>query len=103
MNDSATLVGATNGTFPDISELPEFPRKNLLSPREAEVLVGIVHALPSKEIAYLLKISVRTVENYRSQIFKKMGIKNGTGFSGTIRLIRIVYMLDARPTAPTVP
>jgi two-component system response regulator FixJ len=39
----------------------------LLSPREREVLAGLVAGLPNKSIAYDLEISPRTVEIYRAR------------------------------------
>jgi len=43
-----------------------------LSPREREVLDGLVEGLPNKTIAYDLKISPRTVEIHRARVMDKM-------------------------------
>lgn len=47
-----------------------------LSEREKEVLDLIAHGLLNKEIAYKLKISVRTVEFHIKNIYEKMGVNN---------------------------
>ncbi|PNG26671.1 response regulator FixJ [Methylocella silvestris] len=44
-----------------------------LSPREREVLDGLVAGQPNKTIAYDLKISPRTVEVHRANVMTKMG------------------------------
>ncbi len=44
-----------------------------LSPREREVLEGLVAGLPNKTIAYDLKISARTVEVHRANLMARMG------------------------------
>jgi len=44
----------------------------LLSPREREVLAGLLEGLPNKSIAYDLEISSRTVEIYRARVMGKM-------------------------------
>lgn len=43
-----------------------------LSPREKQVLEGLVAGLPNKTIAYDLAISARTVEVYRANVMTKM-------------------------------
>jgi two-component system response regulator FixJ len=47
-------------------------RLSHLSPREREVLEGLVAGLPNKTIAYDLKISPRTVEIHRARVMDKM-------------------------------
>jgi two-component system response regulator FixJ len=44
-----------------------------LTPREREVLEGLVAGLPNKTIAYDLKISARTVEVHRANLMARMG------------------------------
>ena len=44
----------------------------LLTPREREVLQGLLAGLPNKSIAYDLRISPRTVEIHRARIMNKM-------------------------------
>ena len=51
------------------------PPVERLSTREREVLKLIAEGKTSKEIADLLYISVRTVENHRANITKKLGLK----------------------------
>jgi FixJ family two-component response regulator len=48
----------------------------LLSPREIQVLQGIVAGKPNKIISAELKISLKTVEAHRASVMKKMGVKS---------------------------
>ncbi|WAA13125.1 response regulator transcription factor [Fervidibacillus halotolerans] len=47
-----------------------------LSPREQEVFILTVKGYTQKEIAETMHISIRTVENHRRSISKKLGTKN---------------------------
>jgi DNA-binding NarL/FixJ family response regulator len=51
----------------------------ILSEREIEILKLISQELTSQEIAMRLNISMRTVENHRTNIFKKLDVKNTAG------------------------
>lgn len=65
--------------------LPSFAGRELLTPREFEVLAVVVHGASSKEAGRQLGISPRTVEVHRSRIMEKLRVKN------TAALIRIVF------------
>lgn len=49
-----------------------------LTPREREVLVSFVDGAPNKVVAHNLGLSVRTIEVYRSNMLKKLGVKSLT-------------------------
>jgi len=51
-------------------------RLALFSPREREVLQGLLAGLPNKSIAYDLAISPRTVEIHRARVMDKMGARS---------------------------
>jgi DNA-binding NarL/FixJ family response regulator len=53
----------------------EQPRE-ILTPRELEVLKLIAEAHSSKEIAQILVISVKTVERHRANILEKLGMRD---------------------------
>ena len=60
-----------------VSKLREsFPGRELLTPREREVLARIADGDTSKEAALSLSISPRTVEIHRGHIMRKLGAKN---------------------------
>jgi two-component system response regulator FixJ len=50
-----------------------------LSPRQAQVLRGIINGQLNKIIAYDLGLSIRTVEAYRSQVLDKLGVRSTAG------------------------
>jgi two-component system response regulator FixJ len=52
------------------------PRLALLTPREREVLIGLVAGFPNKTIGYDLGISARTVEIHRARVMEKLQAKS---------------------------
>jgi two-component system response regulator FixJ len=66
-------------------------RLNALSPREQEVLDGLVAGLPNKTIAYDLNISARTVEVHRANVMARMGAHS------VADLVRMVFVVRAAP------
>jgi DNA-binding CsgD family transcriptional regulator len=52
-----------------------------ISPREQEVLVGVVQNLANKEIAARLSVSVRTVKFHVSSLLVKFGVTNRAALS----------------------
>jgi two-component system response regulator FixJ len=65
----------------------------LLSPREREVLAGLVAGLPNKSIAYDLAISPRTVEIHRARVMDKMGARSLS------QLVRLALAAGVQPTS----
>jgi two-component system, LuxR family, response regulator FixJ len=51
-------------------------RLALLTPREREVLQGLLAGMPNKSIGYDLTISPRTVEIHRARVMDKMGARS---------------------------
>ena len=66
---------------------------NLLSPREREVLEGLLAGLPNKSIAFDLGISPRTVEIHRARVMDKMGARSLS------ELIRLALAGGVQPTS----
>ena len=65
----------------------------LLSPRELQVLEGLLAGLPNKTIAYDLKISPRTVEIHRARVMDKMGARSLS------ELIRLALAAGVHPSS----
>lgn len=65
---------STPGEAQDQGEMQQ--RLASLTPREAEVLQGLVAGNPNKTIAYDLNISPRTVEVYRANVMTKMNARS---------------------------
>jgi two-component system, LuxR family, response regulator FixJ len=51
-------------------------RVNALTPRERQVLYGIVHGHSSKVIAFDLGLSVRTIEVHRARMMDRLGLRH---------------------------
>jgi two-component system response regulator FixJ len=66
-----------------------------LSPREREVLDGLVAGRPNKLIAYHLGISIRTVEVHRARMMERLGVRQ---LAEAIRL-GVMAKLSALPAA----
>jgi two-component system response regulator FixJ len=65
-----------------------------LSPREREVLEGLLSGLPNKSIAYDLGISPRTVEIHRARVMEKMHARSLS------ELIRFSLATGMQPKTP---
>jgi DNA-binding NarL/FixJ family response regulator len=65
----------------------------LLTNREKQVIVLVAEGNKSKEIADVLRISIRTVEHHRANIMRKIGAKN------TAEMIRYVIQQGLMPAA----
>ena len=70
LNQSAKTRRQTGDSGDGVSRLDE------LTPREREVLEGLVAGLPNKTIAYDLGISARTVEVHRARVMEKMQVRS---------------------------
>jgi len=71
------LAGAIRGDQPN----EEAGRLEQLTPREREVLSGVVSGDTNKEIATALGISPRTVETHRESLMRKLGIRTVAGLT----------------------
>lgn len=82
--EKAALLEATREAFRrlDMSGEQDMRRENAklrlncLTPREREVLEGLVEGHPNKTIGYDLGISSRTVEVHRANLMKKLSVSN---------------------------
>jgi DNA-binding NarL/FixJ family response regulator len=62
-----------------------------LSPRQREVLRLIAEGSTTKQIAHVLKISVKTVETHRAQLMERLGIHD---VAGLVRYAIIVGLIE---------
>jgi two-component system response regulator FixJ len=69
-------------------------RAGELTHRQRQVMHLVVQGLSNKEIALRLRISPRTVENYRAWVMEKMGVSN------LAALVRVVVLIEAGGTPP---
>lgn len=72
----AALQAATQVEAPDVARQAAHERLAHLSPREKDVLAGVVEGRLNKQIAFDLEISPRTVEIYRANLMTKTGARN---------------------------
>lgn len=68
-------------------------RLEALTPRERDVLRGLVEGLPNKSIAYDLGISPRTVEIHRANLMSKLDVKS---LSEALRIAFAAELGEAR-------
>lgn len=82
--EKATLMSALEQGFARLGESDvrrlraqeAATRLEALTPRERDVLKGLVEGLPNKSIAYDLGISPRTVEIHRANLMTKLEVKS---------------------------
>jgi two-component system, LuxR family, response regulator FixJ len=72
----AAMAHLSESATRDMVSAVAVERLSLLSPREREVLQGLLAGLPNKSIAYDLAISPRTVEIHRARVMEKMGARS---------------------------
>ena len=67
-----------------------------LTPREREVMAGVVEGLSNKEISRKLDISIKTVEAHRARIMEKM-------HAGSLsQLVRMALALESLPSGQVI-
>ena len=88
---AAAFARLATPTGQDPAAVAAASKLNLLSPREREVLEGLLAGLPNKSIAYDLRISPRTVEIHRARVMAKMGARSLS------ELIRLALTAGVRP------
>jgi DNA-binding NarL/FixJ family response regulator len=72
---------------------------DVLSPREREIVQLIAEGSTNKQIAALLGLSVKTIENHRTRIMEKLEIHNVAGLT-RYAISRGITTVAARPTRP---
>ncbi|MBV8101584.1 MAG: response regulator transcription factor [Verrucomicrobia bacterium] len=82
----ALRIVAAGGRFfsPKISQLlrnSQLPSTQALSHREMEILQSVAEGKSNKEIAVLLGVSTKTVENHRMRLMQKLGVHNAASLT----------------------
>jgi FixJ family two-component response regulator len=77
-------IAAAAQRLGDADSLPGFPGRDLLTPREREVLAQITAGASNKEAGRRLGISPRTVEVHRARIMEKLGARNAAELVGIV-------------------
>ena len=72
---SIEVAFARENQHGDLDIADAIRRLATLSPREREVLDGLLAGRPNKLIAYNLGISVRTVEVHRARMMERLGVR----------------------------
>lgn len=83
-SDPLSLIQAVNRAFSwleqhsaiSVREIEARKKLALLSPRERDVLRGLIDGSPNKVIAHQLDISPRTVEIYRANVMEKLEVRS---------------------------
>ena len=78
---AAALFDAVRGREPRLQPAPTverrvLPGREVLTPREREVLRHISAGLTTQQSAQLLEVSPKTVDNHKQRIFAKLGVQN---------------------------
>lgn len=79
--------------FTDVDRQVEASKINL-TPRQREVLQLLAEGRAMKEIAFLLKISVRTVESHKYDMMEALGVETNAGlvkYAVQIGLVRVTH------------
>jgi DNA-binding NarL/FixJ family response regulator len=70
------LSPAVTSKLLEQSQDPFIDPLSVLTPRETEIMKNLAEGIPSREIARALHISIRTVDTHRTNILKKLNLKN---------------------------
>jgi len=100
--DNRMLLSALEGGFTRIENREKeasaihAARENIdrLTPRERDVLLGLIDGKANKIIAFELKISPRTVEIYRANLMDKLGVRS------VAEAVRIAFAAGLAPVLP---
>lgn len=83
VSEGRTYIGpdAEKAMFASLGRLSTDASDSILTTREREVLRLMAEGKPTKEIANVLNVSVKTVETHRRQIMKRLGIYDVAGLT----------------------
>ena len=73
-----------------------------LSPRESEVLALLARGSATKTIAAELGLSAKTVENHKTRIFSKLGVRTRTE-AVAVAISLGIFDIDGQPNAQAAP
>ncbi len=90
------IIGTITRLTAEAEAQPDSSRE--LSPREKDVVVGIVKGLSNKEIAAEINISVNTVMTHRRNIAAKLQIHSAAGLTIYAIVSKLVNIEDIKDT-----
>jgi len=67
-----------------------------LTPREHEILTYVIAGLLNKQIAYVLKISEKTVKVHRGRVMEKAGVES------LAELVRVAEKIGIKPAEVSI-
>jgi DNA-binding NarL/FixJ family response regulator len=73
------IIGALRGTralTAPVTHIHQVPLHTTLTPREADVIRCIAEGKRTREIGAELGITMKTVENHKQRLFRKLGVQN---------------------------
>jgi DNA-binding NarL/FixJ family response regulator len=63
---------------------PPVSPTRLLTPREREIMNLVLEGHTSRMIASILSVSLKTVEAHRSNVLRKLGVRNSTQLAAVV-------------------
>lgn len=97
VTDSVRQIGALfDRLIQPVEEISTPNEPNTLTPRERDILVGIVKGQTNKEIASELHLSPHTVITHRRNITKKLGIHSSSGLTIYAMMHKLVEFDDIK-------
>jgi DNA-binding NarL/FixJ family response regulator len=90
------ILDEERGSLAPVDDRRTLPSRQLLTPRERDVLVHIAGGLTTIESALALSVSPKTIDNHKQRIFMKLGVQNQAHAVALAHRMGIMRPLDQR-------